>query len=125
MTHRIVRRLRNGNLTTDDIKALDSTVEKVELFDAHVLAFSSNLMDKILGGKTIHQHKMEHIEYEKQRREHFHEMYPKVGERVVFRSINFTTNVVYSGYGVVVAVNIKDSRSPMHVIPLCVLHDRI
>lgn len=110
MTHRLVRRLRNGNLTTDDLKAMDSTVKFVEFHDAHYHTYVGYNIDKITGGKSLYQIKKEHIDHQHEIERKWFNTYPQIGDRVIFRSVD-AQDVVYDGYGIVEKVHAHDYRT--------------
>lgn len=110
MTNRIIRRLRNGNLTTEDLKAMDSTEKFVEFHDAHYHTYVGYKIYQITGGKSLYQIKNEHIDRQHEIEREWHNTYPQIGDRVVFRSVD-KAGTICDGYGYVKNVHVHDFRT--------------
>lgn len=82
----------------------------MEKHDAHIHAFTVHMMNKMLGGKSIYEHKKEHIDRQNQLERDWAEKYPQKGERVVFRSVDASGNI-YDGYGLVEHVHVHEFRT--------------
>lgn len=78
--------------------------------NAHVLAFSGYMLTKMLGGKTIYEHKQDHIKQQRALEAAWAKEYPQKGERVIFRSVD-KAGAICDGYGYVQHVHVHDFRT--------------
>jgi len=77
--------------------------------EQHIHDYVEHKMRKLLNGRTIHEIKSESVAIEKRRSDAFFATQPNEGERVYFRSINASTGKVFTGYGTVTRVRLKEA----------------
>lgn len=82
----------------------------MEKHDEHIMAFTCHMMNKMLGGKTLYEHKRDHIERQHKLELEWANTYPQKGERVVFRSINASGDI-FDGCGYVEHVHVHEFRT--------------
>jgi|AGFT01.1.fsa_nt_gi hypothetical protein len=85
----------------------------MELFDAHVHARNNDIAYKLylkFQTKSMTEYKRESAAREAKATAAFESTYPQVGDRVYFRSESVVNDSVFTGYGEVIKVTVRDIR---------------
>lgn len=83
------------------------------LFDEHVKARNNDIAQKLyarFNNKSMTEYKRESAAREAKAKAEFARTYPQVGDRVYFRSESIINDSVFTGYGEVIKITVRDIR---------------